>query len=121
MNTFHAFLKKAEASNSTFEEIFGNAQDDALEDEPSDQYEKHRYVVMHGMDEHSENEMEFIDETYKSPKREFIEERSDEELLANEDDANALTALEHSERELAINDGDESKSIVRFVHRIAHV
>lgn len=112
LNTFHAFLKKAEASNNTFEEILGSAQDDMYEEGSPDQYDKDQYIEMQEMDENSENELQYmIDESLKTPKNEVMDEQSQiEDSITIEDDSNTVGTLEQSERD-TINDDNESKPI----------
>lgn len=114
---FHAFLKKAEASNNTFEEILNSVHDVALEEEPPDQDMKDQYIEMPEMDGNSdEDELEYIiDEAFKSPKIEPPDERPlqqkaivDDIMVADESSAaGELDASEHYD----VNDGNESKSI----------
>lgn len=117
---FHAFLKKAEASNNTFEEILGNVQDVALEEEPPDQDVKDQYIEMHGISGNLEDdELEYIiEEAFKSPKDEPSHERPQKAIgheITVADESSAVDEQDGSEHYDA-NDGNESKSIHTRTH-----
>lgn len=108
LNMFHAFLKKAEASNNTFEEILGSNQDVALEEEPPDQDVKEQFIEMHEADADSEDEFEYmIDEAFKSSKHELTDEGSQQKTITHQLNEAEESNPEHSEREG--NDYNESK------------
>lgn len=108
---FHAFLKEAERSNNSFEEILGGTQNDGLEEQPPDQDSKgQQYIEMQA---DSDDELEYIlEEAFKSPKIEIPNESSEEQSIVHElivpDDANATEQLELNEQYSA-NDGNDSK------------
>lgn len=101
---FHAFLKKAEASNNTFEDILSSAQNVALEEEPPDHDVDEQYTEI------NEDELEYmIDEAFKSEKGdEELEQKTITHQMVVADESNQ----EHSERDG--NDYNESKWFKRF-------
>lgn len=114
---FHAFLKKAEASNNTFEEILASAQDVAFMEEPPEDV-KEQYGEIHSIDDNSEDELEYmIDEAFKLPKTERTDARSPQKSMAHEmietDATHVIDTLEHNEDD-AVNDGNESELLTRF-------
>lgn len=95
---FHAFLKKAEASNNTFEEILGSNQDVALEEEPPDV--KEQFVEMHDADANSEEEFDYmIDEAFKSTKHDLTDEGSQQKSITHQMVDAEESNPDHSERE----------------------